>query len=166
LASSFVESTTSGTFAVNTILPTLLGTPRTVNTTERSTVHALSCVQNCTFSKIVSNYGKWWQCQTKATAVVGHVKYIVDNSTNTTLTSTSYAAHVTFKNNGTLVTSAVSDILANGSQILTRNDTNDAGTVTRSFLGGEVMFVLGTRTLKSQSLITQQRIPYNKSLDI
>jgi hypothetical protein len=61
-----------------------------------------------------------------ATAVVGRIVYIVDNSTNATRTSTSYSAQVTFRASGTLVTSAVSDIVANGSQILTREDVNAA----------------------------------------
>lgn len=88
------------------------------------------CHANCTFTKIVSNVGQWTRCQTKATNVVGKVVLIVDDSKNITTTSTSYLDRVTFTSNGTLVTSDVSDILANGSQILTRTDVNAAGTVT------------------------------------
>jgi hypothetical protein len=73
--------------------------------------------------------------------VVGHIVYIVDNSTNVTTTSTSYSAQVTFVVSGTLIKSAVSDIVANGSQILTREDVNSAGTVTVSFDNGDVMCV-------------------------
>jgi hypothetical protein len=76
-----------------------------------------------------------------ATAVVGRIVYIVDNSTNATRTSTSYSAQVTFRASGTLVTSAVSDIVANGSQILTREDVNAAGTVTVRAMNGEIMCV-------------------------
>jgi hypothetical protein len=76
-----------------------------------------------------------------ATAVVGDVVYIVDNSTNATRTSTRYAAEVTFRASGTLVTSAVSDVAANGSQILTREDVNAAGTVTARVGNGKTICV-------------------------
>lgn len=63
-------------------------------------------------------------------AVIGQVYYLVDNGTNITSMSTSYASQVTFEISGTMVTSAVSDIVANGSDILTRTDVNAGGTVT------------------------------------
>lgn len=73
-----------------------------------------------------------------ATAVVGQVMLIVDGNTNMTTTSTSYLSQVTFTSNGTIVTSDVTDILANGSHILTRTDVNAAGTVTVA-IDGTVM---------------------------
>lgn len=66
--------------------------------------------------------------------MVGQIQYIVDEATNKTITTTSYADVVTFTSNGTLMTSAVSDLVANGSKILVRTDVNAAGTVT---VGGE-----------------------------
>ena len=100
------------------------------NVTAQGFKHGSVCHANCTFTKVESNFGQWTRCQTKATNVVGKVVLIVDDSTNITTTSTSYLDQVTFTSNGTLVTSDVSDILANGSQILTRTDVNAAGTVT------------------------------------
>lgn len=73
-----------------------------------------------------------------ATAVVGQVQLIVDGKTNMTTTTTSYLSQVTFTSNGTILTSDVTDILANGSHILTRADVNAAGTVTVA-IDGTVM---------------------------
>lgn len=71
---------------------------------------------------------------------------IVDDNTNITTASTSYLAQVTFTSNGALVTSEVSEIIANGSQILTRTDVNAAGTVTMA-VDGKVMSVTHFPTL-------------------
>lgn len=78
----------------------------------------------------MTEYGEWFQCQSQTMAMIGRVYYIVDNGTNTTSMSTSYASQVTFELSGTMVTSAVTDIFANGSDILTRTDVNAAGPVT------------------------------------
>jgi hypothetical protein len=128
----------SATVSVNAMLTTTL---EVFPTTKQGDPNAARCVQNCTFQQVVSEYGAWQQCQTMATVVVGRIVYIVDNNTNATKTSTSYSAQVTFRANGTLVTSAVSDIIANGSQILTRKDVNAAGTVTARAMNGDIMWV-------------------------
>lgn len=62
--------------------------------------------------------------------MIGRVHYFVDAANNKTSTSTDFAQQVTFSQNGTRVTSDVTNILASGSQILTRTDVNAAGTVT------------------------------------
>ena len=62
--------------------------------------------------------------------MIGRVHYFVDSANNKTSTSTDFAQQVTFSQNGTRVTSDVTNILASGSQILTRTDVNAAGTVT------------------------------------
>lgn len=111
--------------------------PLTTSITSNATTTSLSgseCHKNCTFSKLITVGGHWQKCQTEANAVVGQIQYIVDEATNKTITTTSYADVVTFTSNGTLMTSAVSDLVANGSKILVRTDVNAAGTVT---VGGE-----------------------------
>lgn len=64
------------------------------------------------------------------TAIIGRIHYIVDRANNKTITSTSYAEQVTFSTKGYKVTMPVSEIIGNGSQILTRTDVNAQGTVT------------------------------------
>ncbi|KAM0717838.1 hypothetical protein Q7P37_006170 [Cladosporium fusiforme] len=91
-----------------------------------------TCGFNCTFTVPSTRWGEWARCQpaTTALAVIGRIHHIVDTDTNLTTISTSYAAQATFEYNGKMVTSAVSDIVAERSKIMNRTDVNAAGTVT------------------------------------
>lgn len=62
--------------------------------------------------------------------MLGRVHYFVDSANNKTSTSTDFVQRVTFRKNGTVVTSDASDIISGGSHVLTRTDVNAAGTVT------------------------------------
>lgn len=88
------------------------------------------CSKDCTInlSVMTSNLHSWSKCM--GTAIIGRIHYIVDRANNKTITSTSYAEQVTFSTKGYKVTMPVSDIVGNGSQILTRTDVNAQGTVT------------------------------------
>lgn len=90
------------------------------------------CAKDCTLdlNYLSSNHHTWSKCQD--TLIVGRIHYVVDSGNNKTSTSTSYSEYVTFFEPypRAWVTSAVSDLLVNGSHILTRTDVNEAGTVT------------------------------------
>lgn len=130
LDASSVPSTIESSASKSPPGGTHLTTNEPPSATPHRSKHGNGCRTNCTFTKVESNHGNWQKCQTMATAVVGQVMLIVDGNTNMTTTTTSYLAQVTFTSNGTIVTSDVTDILANGSHVLTRTDVNAAGTVT------------------------------------
>lgn len=87
------------------------------------------CSTDCTFTEsfMSQQCNSWTKCQ--GTVMIGRVHYLVNPVDNKTSTSTDYSQRVTFTNNGTRVTSDVTDILSSGPQILTRTDVNAAGTV-------------------------------------
>ena len=88
------------------------------------------CSKDCTInlSYMTVNKRSWSKCL--GTAVIGRIHYIVDRAHNKTVTSTSYEEQVTFETGNKKVTMPVTDLIANGSQILTRTDVNAQGSVT------------------------------------
>lgn len=95
-----------------------------------STYHS-ACSKNCTLrsgpTTMTQKAASWSKCQ--GTVIIGRIHFTVDRANNTTITRTSYEAQLTFTSNGSRVTSAATDLIANQSQVLTRTDIDANGTV-------------------------------------
>ena len=78
--------------------------------------------------------------------MIGRIYYTIDRANNKTITSTSYAAQVTFTSSGSEVTSPGTDLVGKGSQVLTRTDVDASGSV---------LYVDGTVTMSVYTLPIQ-----------
>lgn len=117
------------------------------NATTQDINRTNACTGRCWFHGIGVRKDGWTKCPNETVVVIGRVHCIVDLDFNVITLSTSYSSQVTFAASGTLVTKAGSDIMAKGSHGFARHDTNDEGTVTKSFGNGEIVYVPRRRSV-------------------